>query len=409
MALQANTNVASTVANYFADNFQLLQQSAAAQIVPQGSGPTAQWLQDNADKRFVLTPTGQGSYSLSKISRDANGNYPNIQPGQYQVDANVAYAIETPGSNANAAVVDWLMGRIAAEFRQQATAQTFGPLLTSLPEPDLQLDISTLDTATLVRLLNMLTGRNKDTIAEVAKGSALDAKASAARLGLAAANLSVALELQTRFLAQATQENTSGTFDALTASALARLTAGNASTLEGERLAYRNTIASRLGGDRLDRLAEIALRGLDSQLQGAADIAYVRNPEIARFLSTLDVQQNDDSGFVIKTLPAQERQAVQAALRADLLAALNDPALVEALADGLAANADDLALQDLTRPEQTTLLREVARSVIDSLKADDAYLDNLAAQSVAFHSRLTELLNTEVVAASERDAVAQNV
>jgi hypothetical protein len=409
MALQANTNVASTVASYFADNFQQLQQSAAAQIVPQVSGPTQQWLQDNADKKFVLTPTGQGSYSLSKISRDANGNYPNIQPGQYQVDANVAYAIETPGSNANAAVVDWLMGRIAAEFRQQAAVQSFGPTLTSLPEPDLQFDLASLDTATLVRLLNMLTGRNKDSVAEVAKGNALDAKANAARLGLAVANLSTALELQTRFLGQATQEDTGGTYDNLTASALSKFTAGNASSLEAERVAYQSRAASRLDGAALGRITQIALRGLDSQLQGAADIAYVRNPEIAKFLSDLDVQQNGADGFVIQTATAQERQAIAAALKADLQRALSDPALVTALADALAANADDLGVGTLSRSEQTEVFREVAQAVVDTLGSDDAYLDNLVAQSVAFYTQLASLIGTEVVAASERDSVTQNV
>jgi hypothetical protein len=374
MALQANTNVASTVANFFADNYTALLNSSAAQIVPPGSGPTAQWLQDNADKKFALTPTGNGSYSLTKLSRDSSGNYPNIQPGQYQVDANVAYAIETAGSNANAVVVDWLMGRIADEFRRQATAQSFGPSLTSLPEPDLQFDLSSLDTATLVRLLNLITGRNKDSVAEVAKGNAQDAKASAARLGLAVANLSIALELQTRFLGQATQASTAGTFDSLTATALGKFTAGSASSLEGERVAYQSRAASRLDGDRLGRMTQIALRGLESQLQGAADIAYVSNPVIAKFLSDLDVQQNGSDGFVILTASAQERQAIAAALKADLQQALNDPALVTALADALAANADDLDVGDLSLPEQTALFREIAQAVVDNLRDDDAFL-----------------------------------
>lgn len=47
--------------------------------------------------------------------------------------------------------------------------------------------------------------------------------------------------------------------------------------------------------------------------------------------------------------------------------------------------------------------------MIDSLKSDETYLAQLAAQSVAFHTQLAGLLRTEVVAASERDAVAKNV
>jgi hypothetical protein len=409
MALQANTNVASTVANFFADNYTALLQSAAAPIVPPASGPDSNWLQANAEKKFVLTPTGQGSYSLTKLSKDSQGNYPTIQPGQYQVDANVAYAIETAGSNANAVVVDWLMGRIADEFRQQAAIQSFGPSLTANPEPDLQFDLASLDTATLVRLLNLLTGRNKDTIAEVAKGNAVDAKLSAARLGLAAANLSTALELQSRFAAQATQAGTAGTFDALTSAALSKLTAASQSSLEGERVAYRNTLASRVDGDRLSRITQLANRGLDTQLQGAADIAYVSNPTIARFLSDLDVEQNGNDGFVIQTASAAQRQAIVAALQADLVTALNDPELQISLADALAANADELGVEGLSRPEQTALFREVAKAVIDSLKSDETYLAQLAAQSVAFHTQLAGLLRTEVVAASERDAVAKNV
>lgn len=408
MALQANTNVASTVASYFTDNFQALAASAAYQ-------PPTDWLVANANNNFYLIPTTEGSFKLSKVDKtDAAANAAAVTASGRRIDGAAAYAIEQAGaSNASDSVaVDWLMAQISQEFRQNAISQSFGPLLTSTPEANLQFDLSNLDTATLIRLLGLLTGRNRDTVAEVAAGNAKDIKSHIARLGLATANLSTAVELQTRFQGQAGPSTGTATdkgFDEITKAALDKLVGATSSELQAARLAARNAISGQIDGNRLNRLTQIGFQALNTQLQAAADLSNLINPEITRFLSALDFEQNKD-GFVVKTQVALARENMAiAAVVSDLVKALSDPELAVNLADALAASADELGLSDLSLPEQTALLQDVAKAIISSVLEDEVYLQNLAAQSVAFHVDIANLIRNEVVAASERDLVTNNV
>jgi hypothetical protein len=408
MALTANTNVASTVASYFTDNFQAFASSAAYQ-------PRADWLAANQGKNFYLIPTAEGSFKLSKVdSNDATAISAAVGQSGRRIDGAAAYAIEKAGGpdGGDSVAVDWLMAQISQEFRQTAATQSFGPLLTSTPEANLQFDLSNLDTATLIRLLGLLTGRNRDTVAQVAAGRAKDIKSNIALMGLAVSNLSTAVELQTRFQGQAgptTGTATEKGFDEITKSALGKLVSNSSSELQAARLAVRNSIVGQQDNNRLSRLTQIGFKALDTQLQAAADLSNLINPEINRFLSALDFEQNKD-GFVIKTqvAMARENQAIKAVV-ADLVKALTEPELAINLADALAANADELGLSDLTLPEQTSLLQDVAKAIVSSVVEDEAYLQNLAAQSVAFHVDIANLIRNEVVAASERDLVTNNV
>jgi hypothetical protein len=408
MALQANTNVASTVAKYFSSNFEQYAQSTAFQ---NDAAAVTAWL--NAQRvngqtpQFYLQSDNSGNFTVGKV---AGGQA--LPSGAYPIEGFAAYAItQAGGSSAGTVAVDWLMARIGQELRQTEAAQTYGPLLTSTPEANVQFDLSSLDTSSLVRLLNLLTGRNRDTMVDVAKGNAQDAKSNIGRLGLAAANLSAAVELQARFAAEtgASGALASDSFMTQAHEAMRRLTSAASSDLDAARLAARESITGRQSNERLSRLSQIGLQALNSQLQSAADVAYMINPEIAKFLSDLDVEQNDKDGFVIKTARAVGQEQLVRALKNDLVKALQDPALITALADALAANADDLELTDLSLPEQTTLLQDVAKAVVESMAQDDNYLQDLAAKSVAFHADIAGLIRNEVVAASERDQVAKNV
>jgi len=420
MALQANLNVASTVAKYFTSNFDEYAQSASFQ-----ANATA-WInaqQINAQPaKFYIQTDNSGTFTVGKVASDAT-----LPSGAYQISGNAAYTITQAGNN-NAVAVDWLMARIGQELRQTEAAQTYGPLLSSTPEANVQFDLSSLDTSSLVRLLNLLTGRSRDTMVDVAKGNTQDAKSNIGRLGLAAANLAAQVEIQLRFAAESgTSVDTLHTnnFMAQAKAALANLTAASSSELNAARLAARDSITGRQSNDRLSRLTQIGVQALTNQLQAAADVAYMINPDIAKFLSDLDVVQNNKDGFVIKTAKADGQQQFEAslasnatttlqknlttALQKDLTTALQNPALVTALADALAANASDLGLSDLSLPEQTTLLQDVAKAVVESVSQDDSYLQDLAAKSVAFHADIASLVRNEVVAASERDQVTKNV
>ena len=282
MALQANTNVASTVASYFTDNFQAIAESAAYQ-------PPADWLAANQTKNFYLIPTSEGSFKLSKVDKsDATANQAALTHSGRQIDGAAAYAIEKaggPNASDNLAV-DWLMAQISQEFRQSAATQAFGPLLSSSPEANLQVDLSNLDTGTLIRLLGLLTGRNRDTVAAVAAGNTQDIKANIARLGLATSNLSTAVELQTRFQGQAgpatgTAEDKG--FDEITKEALGRLVRANSSEFQAARLAARNAITSQQDTSRLGRLTQIGFQALNTQLQAAADLSNLINQKFHVF------------------------------------------------------------------------------------------------------------------------------
>jgi hypothetical protein len=63
----------------------------------------------------------------------------------------------------------------------------------------------------------------------------------------------------------------------------------------------------------------------------------------------------------------------------------------------------------LTLPEQTSLLQDVAKAIIRAVVEDKDYLQNLAEQSVAFYVDIANLIRNEVVAASERELVTNNV
>ena len=206
MALQANLNVASTVASYFRDNFEEYQQSASFQASA-NTWLNSQQINGSAPKFYIQSDNG-GNFTVGKVA----SNQP-LPTGAYQIDGFAAYSITQAGSG-NAVAVDWLMARIGQELRQSEAAKTYGPLLSSTPEANVQFDLSSLDTSTLVRLLNLLTGRNRDTMVDVAQGNSQDAKSAIGRLGLAAANLSAAVELQTKFAAEAADTSPGANADA---------------------------------------------------------------------------------------------------------------------------------------------------------------------------------------------------
>lgn len=408
------SGVASQIANYFSSNYEALLQSSAAQPpAPLLSTAPGSWLQDpaNANKRFFLSSNG----SITRLSNTASASeVAAAQANAVEVDADVAYSIENTGLSA----VDWMMRRLADEFRLNESLDRVGSALTQTPEPEMNIDLSSLDTASLVRMLNMLLGRarsaQQDTAAEGLRGQ----QNTARLLGLSVQNLSNAVELQLAYQSNSTVAGAAGSLlsgeassqrENITSQAMNRLVGNKTSELEGARMAFNQSAAGRLGNDRkLSRAVDITSRALDASLQGAADIALMQNPELQRFGSALDLQQTND-GLVVRTQSGQSRELQTQYVQQALTAALQDPQFRQDLIDALASQADALGLSDLDPAELQALLGEVVDAVIASVLADEDYLNDLASQSVQFHADISQLVSNEVEAARGRDGTPQNV
>lgn len=405
--------VAASIADYFGSNYEALLQSSAAQQPVTPMAPDA-WKNalnastgvSNANTRFFLKQDG----TLQAVSRTSTQTLGWQQPpNSVEVDLNVAYGIESAGLSPT----DWLMQRLAAEFRLNNAVLNTGSVLSQTPEPDMNIDLSSLDTASLVRLLNMLAGRSKDAQRSVAIGNSRDAATNLARVGLAAANLANALELQATYQGNAAVNNAvdsllsgqdNASRDALVNHALSRIVADKHSELVGARLAFEATPAARLGDAKLKGLVQLTTNALDASLQSAADKILMGNPSLGQFGSALDYLQTND-GLLVKSQPGATREQQQAYVKAQLKAALSDPAFKQNLVDAMAANAQALGTADLPLDEQYALYGQVADALIAEALSDEAYLDQLAAQSVQFRAEISDLIGNEVVASRERESV----
>lgn len=410
------SGVAASIASYFSSNYEALLQSSAAQQPVTPLAPEA-WKNalnattgvGNANTRFFLRQDG----TLQSISRTATQEKNWSQPANsVEVDLNVAYGIESAGLSPS----DWLMQRVADEFRLNNTLLGTGSVLSQTPEPELNVDLSSLDTASLVRLLNMLSGQSKDAQRNATIGNINDAAANVSRIGLSASNLANALELQTTYQGNATANNAVDTLlsgqdnlarDTLVSNALSRIVAGKHSDLEGARLAFQATPAARVNSARLNNLVQLTTKAVDASLQSAADIVLMDNPNLRRFGSELDYQQTND-GLLVKSQPGATRDQQQLEVKEQLKAAISQPAFKQNLIDAIAANAQALGTSDLPLDEQYALYSQVADATISATLENDAYLDQVASQSVQFRAEISELINNEVEASHERDSVYKN-
>lgn len=405
--------VAASVANYFSSNYEALLQSSAAQQAITPLAPDA-WKNalnattgvSNANTRFFLKQDGT-IQALSLSATQVSGW--TAPANSVEVDQNVAYGIQSAGLSPT----DWLMQRVSDEFRLNNASIATSSLLSQNPEPEMSVDFSSLDTASLVRLLNMLSGRGKDAQRDVVVGNARDAAANAARVGLSARNLANALELQVTYQGNSTVNNAvdsllsgqdNATRDQLVGGAMSRILANKRSDLEGARLAFQSTPASRVDSAKLNRMAQLAVKAVDGALQSAGDIVLMDNPALRRFGSELDFQQTND-GLLVQSQTGATRQQQVAYVKEQLREAISDPGFRQNLIDAMAANAQALDVGDLSLDEQYALYGQIADGVIDSTLDNDAYLEQLASQSVQFRAEISELISNEVEASRERDSV----
>jgi hypothetical protein len=198
--------------------------------------------------------------------------------------------------------------------------------------------------------------------------------------------------------------------NAVIGQALSGLVAQGSSDLAAARLAYAQTAVAQVGPKLLAQLVASAANALDSRLQSAADLALLANPLAEGVGPALDYEGSQD-GYLLQSASAAKREARLAAVQAELLGALDDPALGTALADALAESQSapvDNQGAALSLPQQTALYQRVAGAVLDAMKADPAYLGALAAGAVNFQARIAQMLGNELISAHERDLTPHN-
>jgi hypothetical protein len=414
------SGVASQLAPYFSNNYQALLQSSAAQLPITPLAPDA-WKQTvnatgstNANTRFFLKQDG----TLTKQATSATSEEGWAPPdNSVEIDLNVAHGIEAAGLSPT----DWLMQRMADEFRLNATVNLGGSVLTQLPEPEMDVDFNSLDTASLVRLLNMLTGRARDNQRESAIGNAQDRGRTmiglSMNLGLTSQALTNALELQAAYQSNATvnsgvesllsgQDNAAR--DTLVSTALQGLLNAKSNELEGARLAFRATATANAEPNVVRNMTRMVTAGLETTLQSAADIALMDFSYASRYGSELDYQQTND-GLLVQTQGGATRQQQADFVAEQLRAALTEPGFRQGLIDAMSQNAQALGTAAMALPDQQALYGEIADAVIGAALQSDSYLQALAAQSVQFRADIAQLISNEVDASRERDSTPRNV
>lgn len=388
MTLTASTSVAASAAKYFNDNFTAVL--ATGTVVPSAyTAPATQafadWKVANADKKFYLVAGDQGGVSqLIKVA--SGGTKPQ---NAVEVDQNVAYGIES----AQLSPTDWLMARIADQFRATSAAQSLGPALNQTPEPDLSFDISSLDTASLRRLLKALGGKADDEQRDFAIGNLADRRDALARLGLSRENLSIALDLQSRFAQESVAMQKEAVDDNKAAKDVADSAANAASAATAAATAARNAANDKPKDDGLRKAAEDA-EAAASAARSAADTAAVEYGKTSTRLAEFPVFEKMVNDALANLVAQSSSEMAAARTAADLFdvtrsaaGALNST--LQGTADRVLAQFDQVIAQ--------------FGSVLDLQQGTGAYVLNTA--SAQAREALVQLVKGELIKALREPAL----
>jgi hypothetical protein len=418
MSLSANTNVASTVANYFSDNYTALLQAGTA-VPPSYTAPATQafsdWKSANAGKQFYLEKSGD-SYKLGSVSgNDA------LPDGAEAIELDVAYAIEAK----ELSLTDWVLARMMDEIRQSITVGSFSSALSSAPGATLNFDLSSMSQSDLEQLLKRLEQVRGDLQTAGALGAAADNQSSAAKLGLAAAQLGEAMAQQTLF-----QEEAATLPEAVAVDDAQRTLENKEDLLSGARLmletATLSSDAARIAS-QADPTNEVLTSAYAAALQATQDAqtaVSTAEDDVAAAEATLaqaqsDLDAADNFNEVISMAYAQlvadltsEFEAAQLAFSqtaASTVSSSTLSGLVSAAGSALnsrLASAADLAL--LGNPALTLF------SALDVQQTDDGYVLNTSnkstreTQKAAVRAALEEALSDPALQTALADALAAN-
>lgn len=408
MALSANTQVAAAVANYFTDNYTALLQAGTAvppattYLVPQAQVDafnTWKNTDGNKDKQFYLIGSGS-TYKLGSVT----GSNTALPTGAKPVDLNVAYAIEAK----ELSLTDWSMGRMAEEIRRSLTLEATASALSSVPEVDVNTDLSSMSQADLQLMLQRLVALSKDLKQSVILN---EKQSGAAVLGLAAARLAEAIDQQALFQTEAaTLQTASGEdatktddFNEITKAALDLMVQSFKAESEAAQAALKALPATGKGAATLNSVTQTVSTALAQRLRAAADVALLATAAEALFGKIAEVQQTPDAN-VLETAASDAKQAQSLAVRQVLVSALADPGMQEALVDAMFSSAETLGTSELSAENQRALYRQVAAAVVQSFQLDNDALNRMATEATSFGNDLSRWLGDEAQSASARDS-----
>ncbi|MGA0806564.1 MAG: hypothetical protein ACO3PV_08630 [Pseudohongiellaceae bacterium] len=418
MALSANTNVASTVANYFSDNYTALLQAGTA-VPPSYTAPAStafnDWKTANAGKQYYLEKSGD-TFKLGSVSgNDA------LPDGAEAIELDVAYAIEAK----ELSLTDWVLARMMDEIRQSITVGSFSSALSSAPGASVNFDPSTMSQSDLEQLLKRLEQVRGDLQTAMAVSDASDKQSSAAKLGLASSQLGAALAQQALF-----QEEAATLPEAVAVSDAQRTLENEEGLLSGARLtletATLNSDAARIASEA-DPDNEALTSAYETALQETQDAQTAvidAEAAVAAAAATLSEAQSDleavDNFYeVVSEALAQLVASLTSEMQAAQLAfsqAVSSNASSTQLG-GLVGAAGGALNSRLASAADLALLGNPALSLFSALdvqETDDGFVLDTAnksareTQRAAVRDALEEALSDPALQTALADAMAAN-
>lgn len=432
-------SVAASIAPFTTDNYTARASTSAYQVPESSIANFNQWLADNANVKWYAKNDG---VKQTYISLAANEPRPADAVPVTDSELHIVYASLQPSLQQS--LVDHAMARALDEQLQAAGFTSVTNSLRTIPEVNVNADLSSLSQDELLQLLKQLVqvGQSLKTVAM--SGDLADQQSKALQLGFSVEMLTQALALQATFDAesQAMQE----AYDAQTEAAAKAAAEAAAKAAEDGSAAPQPTILPPDPGSAADNplmeafrvaislivadaslqveiaqsqyaasatavltprqlsdLTSTSFSAFVKSLQASADLGFLATSAELQFGKVTDVVQTENA-YVLSTSAGATRNTQIAAVQAQLEQAISDPAVSANFADALAANADSLGTADIAQYEQTQLYNALTAAITQALLANPEALITVASGAVDAGNRFFELLTNDYQGAESQDA-----
>mgnify|MGYP003341885764 FL=1 len=256
----------------------------------------------------MLFRSGTGaSYKLASVS--GNDKLPD---GAVPVDLNVAYAIQQKEMT----LIDWVMARLADEFRRDSSSAALGKALFATPESNVSFD-SSMSQADLFVTLKRLASISNTLRSTLQQGESADRAVAALAISVVAGKLQDAIAQLALFQADAENSNLperKALKDAQDNLAQLQSSGGTAQQISAAQQAVDDAQKALDAADSFNTVASKALQDLVGSLQGGVAAAITALNQISG--GTTATTEGSGAGTLAGTL-----QLVADALLARLRAA----------------------------------------------------------------------------------------
>ena len=440
-------SVAASIAPFTTDNYTARASTSAYQVPESSIANFNQWLADNANVKWYAKNDG---VKQTYISLAANEPRPADAVPVTDSELHIVYASLQPSLQQS--LVDHAMARALDEQLQAAGFTSVTNSLRTIPEVNVNADLSSLSQDELLQLLKQLVQVGQSLKTATMSGDLADQQSKALQLGFSVEMLTQALALQATFDAES--QAMQAAFDAQTeAAAKAAAEAAEAAAkaakdgsaappppptilppdpgsaadnplMEAFRVAislivadaslqveiaqsqYAASATAVLTPRQLSDLTSTSFSAFVKSLQASADLGFLATSAELQFGKVTDVVQTENA-YVLSTSAGATRNTQIAAVQAQLEQAINDPAVSANFADALAANADSLGTADIAQYEQTRLYTALTAAITQALLANPEALNTVASGAVDAGNRFFELLTNDYEGAESQDAASR--